>query len=156
MPTVVPINIKRKMGNPGKRKLPEEIIPPAGMPTPPVHLDDYALEEWNRLADGLHHMGVLSVVDQGAFAACCEAYSDWRHAAEEMNKVKTEQSVLDSMVQYTHNGNQIQQTLVGVKNVARDKYLDACKQFGLTPAARTKMAMGGQNTGEGKFKDLIR
>ena len=115
MPTVVPINIKRKMGNPGKRKLPEEIIPPSGMPTPPVHLDDYALEEWNRLADGLHHMGVLSVVDQGAFAACCEAYSDWRHAAEEMNKVKNEQSVLDSMVQYTHNGNQIQQTLVGVK-----------------------------------------
>ena len=155
MSNIVPIGIKKKMGNPGRRKLPEEIIPPEGMPKPPVYLDDYALEEWNRLATGLHHMGVLSIVDQGAFAACCEAYSDWRHASEEVNKVRNEQSILASMIAITHNGNQIQNALIGIKNVARDKYLDACKEFGLTPMSRTKMAMGAQNNGDGKFKGLI-
>jgi P27 family predicted phage terminase small subunit len=156
MAAPIPIAIKKKMGRTAHRRIPDEIVTPDGMPTPPIYLDDYALEEWYRLCDGLHHMGVLSVVDQGAFAACCEAYSDWRHASEEINKVKKEQSVLDSMVQYTHNGNQIQQTLIGVKNVARDKYLDACKQFGMTPLARAKMAMAGLKEGEGsKFKGLI-
>ena len=156
MAAAIPIGIKKKMGRTAHRKMPEDITPPEGMPKPPIYLDDYALEEWYRLADGLHNMGVLSVVDQGAFAACCEAYSDWRHASEEINKVKNEQSVLESMIHITHNGNQIQHALIGVKNAAREKYIDACKQFGMTPMARTKMAMTGMRAGEGsKFKGLI-
>jgi len=155
MGRVVPLGIKKKTGNPGKRKLPDEVVPPPGMPEPPVYLDKYALEEWYRLSNALYDMGVLSVVDQGAFGACCEAYSDWRHASEELNKMKKELSVLDAMLHETQNGNLIQHALIGIKNVSRDKYMTFCIQFGMTPAARTKMAMTGLRSEGSKFKGLI-
>lgn len=155
MPGAIPIPIKKKMGRTSHCKIPDEIIPPDGKPIPPTYLDEYALEEWHRLADGLHAMGVLSILDQAAFAAVCEAYSDWRHASEELDKIKRNESILASMIHITHNGNQVQHALVGIKNVSRDKYLESCKQFGMTPAARTKMAMLGQRSGESKYKGLI-
>ena len=59
-----PTAIKKLEGNPGKRKLnTKEDIPVKGRPTCPEWLLREAKKEWDRLADLMNQMGVLSEVD---------------------------------------------------------------------------------------------
>ena len=62
-----PTAIKKLEGNPGKRKLnTKEPIPAKGMPECPQWLLAEAKKEWERLADLMNQMGVLTEVDMAA------------------------------------------------------------------------------------------
>ena len=62
-----PTAIKKLEGNPGKRKLnTKEPIPAKGMPECPEWLLPEAKREWERLADLMNQMGVLTEVDMAA------------------------------------------------------------------------------------------
>ena len=90
-----PAGMKLIEGNPGKKRIRKEPEPPeSGVPSPPPHLDAYGVEEWLRVADGLHAMGVLTGIDQQTLAAYCGAYSRWRHAEEELTNGKIFLSML--------------------------------------------------------------
>lgn len=70
-----PTAVKKLEGNPGKRKLnKKEPIPAKGMPECPDWLLPEAKKEWERLADLMNQMGVLTEVDMAAFAAYCQSY----------------------------------------------------------------------------------
>ena len=57
-------------GNPGKRKLnTNEPVPEKGKPDCPEWLLPEAKKEWERLADLMNQMGVLTEVDMAAYAA---------------------------------------------------------------------------------------
>lgn len=74
-----PTAVKKLEGNPGKRKLnTKEPIPAKGMPTCPDWLMPEAKEEWERLAELMNQMGVLTEVDMVAFAAYCQSYARWK------------------------------------------------------------------------------
>ena len=76
-----PTAIKKLEGNPGKRKLnTKEPIPAKGMPNCPEWLMPEAKKEWERLADLMNQMGVLTEVDMAAFAAYCQSYARWKEA----------------------------------------------------------------------------
>ena len=78
-----PTAVKKLEGNPGKRKLnTKEPIPAKGMPTCPDWLMPEAKEEWERLAELMNQMGVLTEVDMVAFAAYCQSYARWKEAQE--------------------------------------------------------------------------
>ncbi len=79
-----PIALIKLEGNPGKRRIPKDIGGPPSDPGPPDHLDDYAREEWARVATGLEAMGVLTEVDRAALSAYCDAYAVWRTACEQI------------------------------------------------------------------------
>ena len=62
-----PTALKKLEGNPGKRKLnTKEPIPAKGMPNCPEWLLPEAKKEWERLADLMNQMGVLTEVDMAA------------------------------------------------------------------------------------------
>mgnify|MGYP002237151287 FL=1 len=78
--------VKKLEGNPGKRKLnTKEPVPAKGMPDCPEWLLPEAKKEWERLADLMNQMGVLTEVDMAAFAAYCQSYARWKEAQEHID-----------------------------------------------------------------------
>lgn len=151
-----PTKLKIITGNPGKRPLPKnEPDPVSPLPDPPAHLDDYARDEWNRLAAGIHAIGLLYEVDRGAFAGYCMAYSRWRRAEEEIQKRIEKGGPLAGMVDVTKAGNIIQNVLVGIANKAAADMVNYAREFGMTPQARARLGELPGTKKRSKFDGLI-
>ena len=74
-----PTAIKELEGNPGKRPLNDaEPKPERKAPPCPKWLEPEAKKEWRRLSKQLEQIGVLTEVDQAAFASYCQAYARWK------------------------------------------------------------------------------
>jgi len=150
-----PAALKIIEGNPGKKRIPTEPIPPEGMPTLPEFLDDYAKTEWNRIVDGLYSMKVLAEIDQQVLAAYCTAYSRWRHAEDELQKLSAKGGTIAGLVHKTISGNYIQQPLIGIANKAAGDMVKIASEFGIGAAARAKLGVDPGKGKESKFKGLI-
>lgn len=116
---------------------------------PPAWLDETAKKEWRRLIKECKAMGILSTLDMGALAICCDAYSKYKAATEKIN---------DTTLVGTHTNK------FGAKNLVinpfvmvAQKYSDTYKKYatdlGLTPAARMRMTT--INTPEPEKDELI-
>ena len=57
------------------------------MPACPDWLMSEAKKEWERLAELMNQMGVLTEVDMAAFAAYCQSYARWKEAQEHITPV---------------------------------------------------------------------
>ena len=69
-----PSALKMFEGNPGKRPLKQtEPNPTVETKECPVHLNDEAQAEWNRITPDLHTLGLVARVDRAALAAYCQA-----------------------------------------------------------------------------------
>lgn len=151
-----PTHLKVLEGNPGKQKLPKgEPIPESEMPSPPEHLDDYAKEEWERLSQGLYSLGLLYQVDMAVFAAYCGAYSRWRSAEEQLNKIVHEKGALAGLIQASKNKVIAQNVLVNVSRNAAQDMVKYAVEFGLTPSARARLAIDPGRNKKSKFDGLI-
>ena len=150
-----PAALKKLEGNPGGKPILVEPQTSGEMPEPPSHLDEYAIEEWERVAEGLNLMGVLDTIDMATFAAYCSAYSRWHHAEDELVKISKEGSPRDALVIKTIQGNWIQQPLIGISNVAARDMVKFASEFGLTPAARAKLGVDPKKKTKSKFSGLI-
>lgn len=139
-----PTAIKKLEGNPGKRPLnTHEPKPPKKAPACPKGLLPEAKKEWNRLAGALQEMGVLTELDRNSFAAYCQAYARWKDAEDFMTKsgttiFKTPSGYWQQLPQVS-----IAQTYLKIMN-------RIAEQFGLTPAARSRIVAGN---GEGEPAD---
>jgi len=146
----IPTNLKVLMGNPGKQKLPKgEPEPDANIPAPPAVLNDYALEEWNRVTPVLLALGLISDLTVPAVIAYCDAYSDWRTATESLNEIKKNKSPLEALIQTTSNGNVIPNQLKLVAKAARADMIRYATEFGGTEIAKIRLAI---DPGRGKKK----
>ena len=84
-----PTAIKILEGNPGKRLLNlNEPKPLQIAPECPDWLLDEAKKEWNRLAPELERLGLLTIIDEMAFAGFCQSYAKWKIAEEFIKKNK--------------------------------------------------------------------
>lgn len=134
-PKPKPTAQKKLEGNPGKRALnkDEPKLPPA-LPEPPETLTADALVEWNRIAPELFTAKILTNADRAALAAYCQAWGDWvlarNHLAGE-----------DDFTQVSENGYQAQSAWVGIANTAMTNFLKIASEFGLTPSARSRLAV---------------
>jgi P27 family predicted phage terminase small subunit len=83
------------------------------------------------MAKTLETIGVLTQVDKAAFAGYCQAYARWKEAEEFLSKhgtiFKTPSGYIQQVPQVS-----IAQTYLKVMK-------DFCSEFGLTPAARTRI-----------------
>jgi P27 family predicted phage terminase small subunit len=149
-----PIKLRVLEGNRGKGRIPIEPEPPHISPNPPSHLDEYALEEWRRVCEGLEVMGILYEIDQATLGAYCDAYSRWRAASEELNELK-KKSRLNALVLKTVSGNWIQQPLIGIANKAAGDMVRHAAEFGMTPSARARLAVDPGKGKRSKFDGLI-
>lgn len=148
-----PTILKVLEGNPGKQKLPqgEPVIVQAEMVEPPSFLDEYALEEWKRLAPGLYKIGILTPLDRSVFAAYCDAVSEWRRARELM----AEKSGIDGLISEKASGNQAKSVLLNIATDAAKSMLKFGAELGLTPSARARLAIVPGRGEKSKFDGLI-
>ena len=132
-PPPKPTALKLIAGNPGKKRLPQgEPKPMVEAPVPPKHLAAEACVEWERLAPILVRLKLLTKLDRAALAAYCQAWA--RHVEAE------EQVARASALAFTHNGYPIMNPWITISRQAVDQMARFMTEFGMTPAARTRIS----------------
>ena len=132
-----PTAIRRLNGNPGKRGYNSaEPVPPEGVPDCPPHLSATAQEEWQRIAQALYDMGVLTMVDRAALAAYCQAYGRWVEAEEKLKETPVMLKTPSGYVQ--------QSPWLSVSNKQMELMGRYMAELGITPASRSRVASTGQ------------
>jgi P27 family predicted phage terminase small subunit len=128
-----PTALRRARGNPGKRSYNDaEPQPPKALPDCPPHLSEVARAEWDRVAETLHDIGVLTTIDRAALAAYCQAYGRWVEAEEQMKKTPAMLKTPSGYVQ--------QSPWLSVANKQLELMGRFAIELGMTPAARTRVA----------------
>ena len=135
-----PTAIKELEGNPGKRALNKnEPKPTKKAPPCPKWLEPEAKKEWRRLAKKMEQLGVLTEVDMAAFAGYCQAYARWKEAEEFITQhgsiLRTKSGYVQPVPQVS-----IAQTYLKIMN-------RFAEQFGLTPAARSRIIAEDNTSG---------
>jgi P27 family predicted phage terminase small subunit len=136
-----PTHLKLVRGNPGKRRLnAAEPVPERLLPSPPPELTVDARAEWDRVAEELHRIGILSGIDRAALAAYCQAYGRWVVAERAIAKMAERDQLTDGLMIKTTNGNAVQNPLVGTANKAMADLVRYAAEFGMTPSARSRIS----------------
>lgn len=131
-PAPKPTAIRVAQGNPGKRPLNfDEPRPLPVAPPCPRHLDADGRREWKRLVPVLLRMRVLTEADQHSLANLCQTYSTMLKAQEQLNKT--------GLLLKTPSGYVQQSPLLSIVNGCVDTITRLSREFGLTPAARTRV-----------------
>jgi len=137
-----PTAIRRLDGNPGNRGYNhDEPVPPTTLPDCPDHLNAEAQAEWDRLAQVLHDMGVVTLIDRAALAAYCQCYGRWVEAEE---KLRVTPVLLKTKTGYVQ-----QSPWLSIANRQMELMGRYMTELGLTPAARSRIvAIAGPEKAE--------
>ena len=131
-PIPKPSSIARAEGNPGKRRLNDcEPQPRNVSPKCPAHLDESARKEWKRLVPVLRRMRVLTEADGMALANLCQTYSTMIKAQVKLSEL--------GLLYKSPSGYVMQSPLLNVVNQCIDTITKLSREFGLTPAARSRI-----------------
>lgn len=144
----LPANVHALNGNPSKK--PEDQLKPAVEPTvelpaPPEVLNEEARKVWYELGEDLRTLGLISKVYSPVFALLCAAKADWQRLRAKLEAAYAkggEDDCLGYVARYDSGATQITGLHVAL-NKAEEKLLKYAQEFGLTPASRTKVTMGG-------------
>jgi P27 family predicted phage terminase small subunit len=121
-------------GNPGKRPINKlEPQPRRIAPKCPAYLDENAKAEWRRLVPVLRRMKVLTEADYMALGSLCQAHS---------TMVKAQIKLTESGLLFKTQSGYVQQSpLLAIVNSCAELITRLCREFGLTPASRTRLQM---------------
>lgn len=129
----MPAATKRLLGNPGKRRIKDDLPATPGVPAMPPRLlvEPAAVEKWQELVPLLLQLGTLTVADGEALATLCEVYA----AAQAC------------LLELRASGPVMRTDLGGVKpNPAGPLYrglvslqASLMNEFGLTPTSRARL-----------------
>lgn len=128
-----PTDLKILRGNPGHRKIEaaDEPTPSAGIPSPPAHLSKEARTHWFRLAPELSKMRVLTMADREGLCILCDAWARYVMAEKAVEK--------HGLLIKSPSGYPIQNPALAIRNQASKEMRGWLNEFGLTPAARTRV-----------------
>jgi P27 family predicted phage terminase small subunit len=125
------IEQKRREGNPGKRALPEP-LKLGGALEKPADLSPIASETWDELVELLAGAGVADAVDRPALVALC---LQWERGVVARRVLEAEgYFVAGSM------GQAVEHPALKIESRAHQMFLRFAEQYGLTAAARAKIA----------------
>lgn len=131
-----PTHLKLVTGNPGKRALPQnEPKPTRERPNKPADMNGTASKIWDIVAEECFAMGVLTTADGPALRMLCEAWARFFEARRQINQ-------FGSMTYETEGvaGMQIKlHPAVGIQERAERTIRSWFSEFGLTPAARSRV-----------------
>jgi P27 family predicted phage terminase small subunit len=150
-----PAYLRLLEGNPRAKPIPPQIQPQRVMPDPPEYLSADAKEEWLRLTPELYRLKLLTVADLRPFSAYCQAYGRWVTAERAIARMAEKDLLTSGLMIKTLNGNAIQNPLVGTAHKAAYDMVRYADEFGLTPAARTRIAQGTFTQAVSKFDGLL-
>ena len=156
-PAPIPIPLKVLRGNPGKKSIRTQFEPERlpEIPNPPKFLEGYAQAEWRRVAPSLHTLGLLSALDIMPLAAYCVCYQRWRQAEERLGELASEQPESRGLLVKVKEGHSRRSPLVQIAASAAADMLRYASEFGMTPAARTRISAGVGREPAGKFDGRI-
>jgi len=148
-PIPKPSAIARAEGNPGKRRLNDsEPQPRATVPRCPEHLDEHAKKEWKRLTPVLRRMRVLTEADWMTLANLCQTWS---------TLVKAQTKLTEMGILYKTPSGYVQQSpLLSVVNQCVDTITKLSREFGLTPAARSRIMVQTEPEPEDDLMAILR
>lgn len=127
-----PTALKLLEGNPGKRALPKnEPKPASSIPSCPSWLPTEAKAEWKRIVAELRKVGLLTQLDRAPLAGYCLAWSKLREAQRQIK-------CSGELVQST-TGGMTPSCWVRIQDKALEQIRAFCTEFGLSPAARTRI-----------------
>ena len=115
-------------------------------PSMPQYLTGAARTEWKRIVPILENMGVLAECDRTMLALYCKVYAEWLEADE----------LCKSLLIKTSNNNIVQHPALSIRTNAWERLKKICSEFGLSPSARTGLAMAPKSrdtVGKGRFFD---
>jgi len=143
-----PTALKTLEGNPGKRKINKnEPKPNSKIPQCPDWLEPEAKAEWNRRGKQLLALGILTEVDEVAFAGYCQAYARWREAEEFISQ--------HGCIVKTPSGYWQQVPQVAIANKSLMVVIRFCEQFGMTPSSRSRLAVDARDGSENDMMEFI-
>lgn len=146
-PAPKPTSLKILEGKRSHRPLNDrEPMPLAGEPTMPKHLDAIARREWRRLVPILMTMRVLTEADGLALANLCTTYSQLVQAQRLMLKAATEERE-SALLMRTATGYIQQSPVLGIINGQMAALTVMLREFGLTPASRSRITTVGDADG---------
>jgi P27 family predicted phage terminase small subunit len=129
-----PTHLKLLQGNPGKRPInPNEPRPKIEIPPAPEHLSEAAKTEWNRIAEVLARLRLLTALDRAALAAYCTVYARWVEAEEALKKT--------GPVVKSPSGYPMISPYLVVANRALEQMRAYLVEFGLSPASRSRISV---------------
>jgi P27 family predicted phage terminase small subunit len=135
-PTVIEI----MEGRPGHRPInSNEPQPRAVAPRCPDYLDARAKKEWKRLVPILQRMRVLTEADGIALGNLCQTYSTMLKAQEKLNEL--------GILYKSPSGYVMQSPLLNIVSACIDTLNKLSREFGLTPAARSRLTVTTANDG---------
>jgi P27 family predicted phage terminase small subunit len=154
-PTPIPLRVLR--GNPSKRRLhrgiePERTAEPPGCPP---FLAGHARAEWDRVAPGLHKLGLLSPFDVGPLAAFCQSYAMWRECEEVLAQMRSRDPLTKGLLVKTQAGDARINPLAKLSRLAAADMCRYAGEFGFSPAARARIAAGVAHEPPSKFAGLL-
>ena len=133
-PIPKPSVIEKAEGRPGHRPVNRtEPKPGQNVPRCPEHLDERARKEWRRLVPILRGMKVLTEADGMALANLCQTYSTLITAQKKLTEL--------GILYKTPSGYIMQSPLLAVVNQCVDTVTKLSREFGLTPAARSRISV---------------
>ena len=100
-------------------------------PKCPDHLDDRAKKEWRRMVPILQRMKVLTEADGYSLANLCQTYSTLVTAQEKLSEA--------GILYKAPSGYIMQSPLLAVVNQCIETITRLSREFGLTPAARSRI-----------------
>lgn len=123
-PAPKPTAVRRAEGTVGRGasgRNKREPKPEVRIPTPPDELSDDAQDVWRRLGRHLAAQGLITALDEAAFAALCDAYAAFLRCI-----VKVHGQLVPNPDRKAAAGE-------------FDKFRKLLPEFGLTPASRTRV-----------------
>lgn len=131
-PAKTPTVLNDLRGNPGKRGRNHGEPRPGGKTPPaPRWMSAAAKREWRKLAPRLHQVGLLTEIDGLALAMLCEAVGQYVEGKEIVER--------EGAIAVSDQGNVYQHPAVALMKTARGEILKWAREFGMTPAARTRI-----------------
>lgn len=126
-------------GNPGKRALNDREPEPDLLQdlTPPPHLAAPVAAVWNQLAPQLRKAQILTAIDTPALEIACDAIAVFRLSMENTADGKV-------LVKNAETGNVSLSPWEMVKSMSAKRALAVLREFGATPAARSKVMVDPQ------------
>jgi P27 family predicted phage terminase small subunit len=126
--------LKLVAGVPGHRPLPPgEPKPEVAAPMAPRWLTVEARAEWDRLVPQLLRLKLLTELDRGHLAGMCQWWARYVRAEKMLAR--------QSAVIENRNHVRIVSPNLAIARTAWDQYSHAAAEFGITPAARTRISV---------------
>lgn len=142
----LPSNVHVLRGNASKKPvadLRDDFTPDVELPDCPEHLRDDAAAEYERLGGELERYGLVSNVDRGVLSMLATLWARYVWAERKIRaENEADQKGEAGLVARTPNEYKVMSVYLQISNAAIKDYLKLAAEFGLTPAARSRVQPG--------------